>query len=166
MLSTGKYMDPFLPISIGQMELRLRGRDYTHPSVVGQASAPVSQCRLNDLSPFAIIPCPQLLVCIEVLLGYWMSSVDNFKVIFGFDEIVETGDIGTGWISHYQTRCKMYYLCSIRFHFLDGVLNIATRAPIAGGVSNKFDFSILVPTERTFSVPQCSEALAVSFPLR
>jgi len=72
-----------------------------------------------------------------------MSSIDNFKTIFGFDEIAETGDIGAGRIAHYQARCKMYYLCSVPFHFLDGVLNIATRAPIAGCVSDKFDLSIL-----------------------
>ena len=84
----------------------------------------------------------------------------KFQFLFGFDEIVKTGYAGAGRITHYQARCNLYYLYSVPFHFLDIGLNIATRAPIADVVSNKFDFGILLPTERTFSFPQRSEALA------
>jgi hypothetical protein len=55
--------------------------------------------------------------------------------------------------------------CAVSHHFIHGIFNIATGTPVASRIADKLNVHPLVSTERTFPVPQGSEAFSACTPM-
>jgi hypothetical protein len=82
---------------------------------------------------------------------------------------MEIDDMGTGRISDDKARGQMNDFRAVCCHFVDGILDVASGAPVAAGVPNELDGHILVPAERPFPVfkrpetfPPAASAIAVT----
>ena len=122
----------------------------------------------DDILPFRGVPTIKLGVHIEVFLGNGMSAIYHFDIKPFFQEIFESGDIGTRRITDNHPCCQVDNLCAISDHFTSGIFNIATRAAVTGSVANKF-WSCFINTKCTFSVfkrfkafSPCTPAISVT----
>jgi hypothetical protein len=89
-----------------------------------------------------------------------MGAIHDFEAIPGFNIVAKIDDMGTRRIPDNQSGGKMYHLCSVSQHFVHGIFHITSGTTIAAGIPDNFNFPVLVPAERTFSISQCSEALS------
>ena len=110
--------------------------------------------------PERTVPGAELLMHEIVLLWNRMGPRDDADAVSLLDEIAEKTDPRAGGVPNDQTCGKMYDIGAISNHFFGGVLNIASRAPVACGVSHQGCFLIPVKAECAFLLLQRRETFA------
>jgi len=89
-----------------------------------------------------------------------MGSVYHFNVVLFGDKSGKISDSRAGGVSYDHTGCEVDDLSTVLFHLGWCVFNIASRASIAGGISNQFYFFSLVSLKCSFTIPKSPEAFS------
>ena len=96
-----------------------------------------------------------------VLLRDWVCAQDHGDVVTFLDESSEVVDVRAGRVADYESRCQVYRLCSVLYHLLWDVLDVATWAASARGVADNLQWLIRwVAGEPPGSLPHRSQTFA------